>query len=250
MPPICLHLGIAQRAISGLQHWIVNENQGSYYLGSTVPDIRSFIDASREETHFLSLECEDGASGVKAMFKAHPELNHDANLNPATQAFVAGYLSHLVTDEAWIYQIYRPFFGKLSPLKGEPVANLMDRILQFELDRRERLATGNMAAIRTYLDDATSGITVSFIDGPSLARWREFVSGVMTRKASWEGFRYFAERNLSWMQQIPAEEREVFFTSFNTRVNQVVEMVSEEKLLQFREQSITDSVRVAREYLA
>lgn len=249
MPPICLHLGIAEEAISRLRHPVVDENRGSYYLGSTAPDIRLVIASGREETHFLSLNSEEGASGVKRMFEAYPELVEDANLSAATKSFVAGYLSHLVTDEAWIYRIYRPFFGESSPRGGDPMANLLDRVLQFELDRRERLNSSSMSLIRNELLDSTSGIAVSFIDHLSLERWREFVSMATTRKSNREVFRYFAEKYLIWMREIAPEEQETFFASLDARVEQVLRMVPQEPLRAFRQQSIEDSVRVAEEYL-
>ena len=232
-----------------MRHPVVDENRGSYYLGSTAPDIRFFIASGREETHFLPLDSEEGASGVERMFEAYPELVEDANLSAATKSFVAGYLSHLVTDEAWIYRIYRPFFGKSSPLGGGPMANLLDRVLQFELDRRERLNSSSISTIRRDLLDSTAGIAVGFIDRFSLERWREFVSIATTRKSNREDFRFFAERYLIWMREIAPEEQKTFFASFDARVEQVLRMVPEEPLRAFREQSIEDSVRVAEEYL-
>jgi hypothetical protein len=249
LPPICLHLGIAEKVITKLNHPVLEGNRGSYYLGSTAPDIRFFISAGREETHFLSLDCEEGMSGVQPMFEAHPELVDNSNLNQATRAFIAGYLSHLVTDEAWIYLIYRPYFGKSSPLGGEPMANLLDRLLQFELDRRERLNSGSMSAIRKELAGATSEIEVSFLDDVNLSRWSEFVFMATTRKSHWENFRSFAEKYLIWMRQIAPEERDKFFANFDARLEQVLRMIPEEQLQAFYEQSIGDSVRVAREYL-
>ncbi len=249
MPPICLHLGFAEEAMARLRHPIVDQNRGSYYLGSTTPDIRFFISAGREETHFLSLESEEGASGVQPMFEAHPELAGNSTVSPSTRAFVAGYLSHLVTDEAWIYRIFRPFFGGLSRLSGDPMANLYDRVLQFELDRRERENSGGIAQIRHELADSTARVDVGFIDLTSLNRWREFVSVATTRKFNWGDFRRFADRYLVWMQQIAPGEVESFFDSFDKSLEQVMGIVPEERLLEFRKQSIADSVRVAEEYL-
>jgi hypothetical protein len=249
LPPICLHLGFAEEAIARLRHPIVDQYKGSYYLGSTAPDIRLVVSASREDTHFLSLESEEGASGVKPLFESYPELEGNANLSAATRAFVAGYLSHLVTDEAWIYRIFRPFFGALSPLGGGPMANLYDRVLQFELDQRERANDSSMARIRQELSESTSGVEVGFIDPPSLDRWREFVSTVATRQASWEDFRRFAGKYLIWAQQIASDDLDRFFSSFDESLEQVMEIVPNERLLEFREQSIADSIRVAREYL-
>jgi len=249
LPPICLHLGFAEEAIARLRHPIVDQYKGSYYLGSTAPDIRLVMSATREETHFLSLESEEGASGVKPLFELHPELIGNANVSAATRAFVAGYLSHLVTDEAWIYRIFRPFFGGLSPLGGGPMANLYDRVLQFELDQRARVNSSSMSRIRQELIDSTSGVEVGFIDPPHLDRWREFVSVVATRQSSWEDFRRFAGRHLIWMRQIAADDLNRFFASLDESLEQVMGIVPKERLEEFREQSIADSIRVAREYL-
>ena len=249
MPPICLHLGIAEEAIERLHHPVVDGNRGSYYLGSTAPDIRFFIGAGREETHFLPLESGEGKSGVKLMFQAHPELIEEADLNAATKSFVAGYLSHLVTDEAWIHQIYRPFFGKSSPEGGNPMANLLDRVLQFELDRSERLNNKDMSVIRTELNGSADGVAVSFINASKLKRWGEFVFMATTRKSNWEDFRHFAEKYLIWMRYIAPEEQETFFASFDERREQVLRMVPREQLQAFREQSIVNSVKAAKEYL-
>ena len=249
MPPICLHLGIAEEVIARLRHPIVDENRGSYYLGSTAPDIRYVIAASREDTHFLSLESEEGASGVPLMFEVHPELSKDSTLGGATRSFVAGYLSHLVTDEAWISRIYRPFFGRASPLGGDPMANFLDRLLQFELDRQERLNSTSMSSILEDMNHSASSVGVSFIDVASLETWREFVLIAASREADRAHFRLFAERYLIWTQQIDQEAREAFFASFDEKLEGVLRMVPREQLQAFREQSVEDSVRVAKEYL-
>ncbi len=249
MPPICLHLGFAEEAIARLRHPLIDRNRGAYYLGSTAPDVRFFINASREETHFFSLDSAEGASGIQSLFDAHPGLAGANDISPQTRAFVAGYLSHLVTDEAWIHKVYRPFFGSLSPLSGDPMANLYDRVLQFELDRRERLSSGGIAQIGSDLADSTTSVEVDFIDCTSLNKWREFVTATTTREFTWEDFRRFADRYLVWMDQIAPGEVDSFFSAFDSNLEQVLRIVPEERLVEFREQSIAESVRVAGGYL-
>ena len=244
-----MHLSIAEEVITRLRHTVMERNRGSYYLGCTAPDIRFFIGASREDTHFLSLDSEEGESGVMPMFEAYPDLARAADLNDATRAFIAGYLSHLVTDESWIYCIYRPYFGESSPLAGDPMANLMDRVLQFELDRRERINNCSISRINEHLIGSDTGVEVRFIENRYLTRWLEFVHMATTRKPNWEDFRYFAQRYLSWIRQIAPDELETFFTSFDTSLEQVMSIVPEEKVQSFRERSIADSISAARGYL-
>lgn len=250
MPPICFHLGIAEEAIERLRHPIINSQKGSYFLGSTTPDIRFFISATREETHFLALDAEEGESGVRYLFEAYPELRNGTRLNDISKAFVLGYLSHLVTDEAWIYRIYRPFFGKTSPLAQNPVANLFDRLLQFELDRRERINSRSISLIRQEIVTTKfMEIDVGFLEASDLNRWQEFVFVTTTRKPNWEDFRIFAEKYLIWMRQVPDSSINDFFSSFDQRLEEVFQMVPEDEIQAFREQAIADSVRVAEEYL-
>lgn len=136
-----------------------------------------------------------------------------------------------------------------SSLGGNPMANLLDRLLQFDLDCRERLNNKSMAVIRGELSAPIFEWDIGFIDASSLKKWRELVFMATTRKANWEDFRLFAEKYLIWMQQIAHEELETFFTSFDARLEQVWRMVPGERLKAFREQSVAESVRAAGEYL-
>lgn len=249
MPPICLHLSIASEAASQLDHSVVKQRLGSYFLGSTAPDIRLIIGASREETHFIPLESEEGVSGVKPLFESYPELARTDDLNVATRSFVAGYLSHLVTDETWIYQIYRPFFGKSSPFGGDPLSNLLDRALQFELDSREQADKEAMRAIGTELFHSNFGVALSLIDAVSLEWWRDFVIAGTLREPTRDRFRVFAERYLAFGQKVEPAQIEPFLASFDSRLKQVLEIVPQERLQAFRECAIASSVAAAREYL-
>jgi hypothetical protein len=51
------------------------------------------------------------------------------------------------------------------------------------------------------------------------------------------------------MRHIAPEEQETFFASFDERREQVLKMVPREQLQAFREQSIVNSVKAAKEYL-
>ena len=236
--------------MSLLCHPVIDEYRGSFYLGSTTPDIRFFINAEREDTHFLALDANEGESGVRHIFKSHPHLGSDANLNDATRSFIVGYLSHLVTDEAWICRIYRPFFGESSLLHDDPMASLLDRLLQFELDCRERINSSSISIIRqAIVDSADAGVDIGFIDAQSLGKWREFVFISTTRKPNWEDFRRFAEKYLIWMRHVSSDGMADFFSSFDARLEQVLKIVPEAEIRRFREQAVADSVSVAREYL-
>lgn len=247
MPPICFHLGIAREAAAQLKHPVVEQNRGSYFLGATAPDIRFATGARRDETHFTSLGSDDRESGARELFKAYPGLAGANNLNGSTRAFVAGYLSHLTTDEVWIHEIYRPFFGKKSARGGDVMANLLDRALQFELDRRERANTEMMAAIRADLSRADSGVNIGFIAAADLKNWRDFVIMNTTRDIG-SRFRVFAEQYLR-MQKVKPDIASSLLTSLDDKMKAALETVSEEQLQGFRRHCVAGSVDAAREYL-
>ena len=249
MPPVCLHLGIAKEAIERLQHPVALQNQGSYLLGSTTPDIRIITAATREETHFFDLVNDFYGSSIEGFFDKYPHLHEVAKLNSPTKAFVCGYLSHLVTDEVWICEIYRPFFGEGSALSDDPQANILDRALQFELDRRERLDQKKMSAFQALLADSDKGVETGFVDAATLRQWQEFVSTAVGREPGWDRFPIFAQRFLLAQQKVDPEQLEVFLASLRSKLEEILEHVSARQLDAFREKSIAESVRVAGEYL-
>src|SRR3712207_7431518 len=71
-----------------------------------------------------------------------------STLFPYTTLFRSGYIGHLSLDETWITQVYRPHFGQLSAMGGDVQADVMDRVLQYELDRRRREEPATAVAIR------------------------------------------------------------------------------------------------------
>ena len=127
MPPLALHTVVVKEIADRLRHPLLDGERGNLYLGSTAPDIRVIALCDRQLTHFFDLASFEEQNGMAELLRAHPELAEVGKLNGETVAFMAGYISHLVMDETWINDIYRPFFGERSPLEGEPRAKLMDR---------------------------------------------------------------------------------------------------------------------------
>ena len=123
MPPLALHTALAKEIADRLNLAALDDERGSFYLGSTAPDIRVITHWERSRTHFFDLERFDEQSGVSALLEAYPVLTNPDDLSPQTRAFTAGYLTHLVTDETWITTVYRPYFGERSPLGGDIRAN-------------------------------------------------------------------------------------------------------------------------------
>src|SRR6185295_5972390 len=119
--------------------------------------------------------------GVHRLFEQQPQLLDVSVLDARTAAFMAGYISHLVMDEMYITRIYRPFFGAGSEPADELMANVMDRLLLYHLDKQERENQAALEEIQRALAEASADVAVAFIGKQDLERWRELQTQIVVR---------------------------------------------------------------------
>ena len=232
-----------------MHHPVVDHNMGDYLVGTISPDAHHISSVSRGETHFFDLDKEEYESGTHRLFEAHPELAPGNRLDAETRSFIAGYLSHLIVDEVWIKDIYRPFFGNLSQLGSDPMANALDRLLQFELDRREREDKSKMAAIRTELCQWEPRVNIGFLITDTLRQWRDFACDAMAREVKLADFPPFARSFLLPSKKIDAEQLEPFLSSVPNKLDWAIRHVTPRRLTAFRGKAIRQSAKAAKEYL-
>lgn len=222
---------------------------GSYLFGSTLPDIHIICQSSRQSTHFSELNHEPAEDGIARFKKAHPELSPRPDLDMTTRALVAGYFAHLITDKVWIQDIYRPIFGKESVLGRDPLANIMDRALQYELDKRERENRPRISQMRSFLAQVTLTSSLDFIEKASLQQWHDFVMTALSREPSWSHFPNYARRYLLPYGKVSQAEMDAFLADLPDKLQQILDHVTEERLTAFRQKAISLSVKAAGEYL-
>lgn len=207
MPPIFLHMALARdiREQAGVPD---NNEPGAYYLGATAPDIRVLTRADRRETHFFDLGTLEHQDSVAEFLKTHRHLADPDKLDPQTVAFVCGYITHLVLDERYIEGLYRRYFGQLSALGGSLDANLMDRMLQYELDRQRRENRAEVEEIRQALAGCSLRVDVGFLDSETLRKWQQVALSLTEHPPDWERFRFQGGRhvNRAWMDDAAAYE--------------------------------------------
>jgi hypothetical protein len=249
MPLLYLHLSIAKDAADLLGHPIIGSQLGCYLGGAISPDAHFVSSASRDDTHFFDLEASECESGTSSIFKTNPGLARGNDIDVATKSFVAGYLSHLITDEIWTLDIYRPFFGNMSPLGGDIEANTLDRLLQYETDRWERQDKDKLALIRAELCSWEPEVPIDFIENGALRDWLSFVCATTAREVTLGDFRLFARHFLISREKVGAEKLEPFLESIPTKLDWVIEYVTPQRLQSFREKAIDRSVAVIGEYL-
>ncbi len=249
MPALALHTAVAKRIADRLRHRALDADPGSLYLGSTAPDIHILMRWERERTHFFDLQRFEKQSAVAAMFEAHPALARPAELSPPTVAFVCGYISHLVMDEIWINDVYRPFFGRSSPLAGDPRADIMDRAAQYELDRQTRAERQAMSQIVKELARSALDLDVGFIDGGALSLWRELMVEAVNHPPDWERFRFFGGRALRAAGIDTPEAFAEFVKTLPDLVAEATDYLSRERIGAFLEKSLDRGRGTIKEYL-
>lgn len=250
MPPLGMHMTVARELAGEIAGAAVASEPGAYYLGATSPDIRVLTRWERSRTHFFDLEDFGHQRGVEALFEKHPELTTAADHDESTVAFLCGYISHLEMDEAWIVDVYRPCFGKQSALKGDVLANMLDRVLQYELDRRGRADKAAVTEICRDLLATTVEIGVGFIDDETLQRWRDVSAEILGRDQTWERFGTIASRHLRAYGVESEDDLAHFLRNVPDLLEQSIREVTPERLEAFQEQSKARALAAIRDYLS
>ena len=247
MPNLPAHIMLARRAAERLEHPAIDAHMGYFLLGSTSPDVRVMTRRSREEYHFASLDFESVGTGVAGLFGAHPELS-SASAQPAPMvAFIAGYLTHLMADEVWIVDMYRPFFGNRQVFEDGALGDVMDRALQIELDRQSWSAA---EATRRDIESSIDGLDVGFIPPETLRDWQQWVLGVFDRGFSWERLKFMANRISRGDETHPAHDlASEFLDSVPSGLDRLYETVPRGRLMDYQDRTVDELVRTVGDYL-
>jgi len=197
MPSMGSHLYRARIVAERLAIPEIEADRGAFYLGATAPDIRVITRNDREVTHFFTLTELERQDSVQRMFREHPVLDSQDGLDVSVVAFVAGYLTHLVLDETFINEIYRPYFGAFSDRVEDPRSNVLDRALQYEMDRRDREDRDAMAGIRADLAASGPVRGIPFIADEHLQEWVTVSEDIAAQAPDYSRFRRMMSRHLS-----------------------------------------------------
>lgn len=221
---------------------------GSYLFGSTLPDVHIISRATRLSTHFSELNKEPADDGIALFKQNYPELSPDTLVDTTTRALVAGYFSHLLTDKVWIQDVYRPMFGSGSPMGTDPLSNIMDRALQYELDKRVRENHPLISRLCSLLREFPPESNFAYLDSDYVRQWHKFVMTAMAREPSWSNFPNYARRYLLPYGKVTQPELENFLADLPRKLERILKTVTEERLAAFQNKATELSVKAAREY--
>ncbi|MCZ6614774.1 MAG: zinc dependent phospholipase C family protein [Chloroflexi bacterium] len=252
MPNPPTHIDLALEGAGLLSHPVLEKHLGSFLLGCTAPDVRIITRGQRADTHFAPLSNDIIGTGAMNMFSRYPGLARASQLPGPTAAFIAGYISHLVSDETWIIHMYRPYFGEGGVFQDSIQGNIMDRALQLEMDQQAAQAGRGLDDVKDYLADGASGVEVEFLPAETLAQWQEWLLDLPQGRFSWERLRFMVRRqypdaggNGHIMQRVDR-----FIASLPQSLEEIFERVPREDLATYRQRSIQQWVRIAGEYLS
>ena len=251
MPPLVTHMIAAVRAGGQVDAdgASFNERNGDYLLGATTPDIRVLTRWDRERTHFFDIYNDGHQDCVENFFSAHRMFRDPSRLSAETRAWVAGYLTHVIMDQEYVLQIYRPFFGSRSVLGGNSHANLLDRVLQYELDRRERESDEQMQQMRHALFGSAVEIDAGFVDRPLLTQWRDTTAAMTEHPPDWERFSFIASRHLKGAGIESESGLREFMETIPELLDDTLSRVDQAALDGFFESTAERTVLVLREWL-
>lgn len=254
MPMLAVHLSIIQDLVDELDIDELRECIGAALLGSTAPDRRVMTREPREDTHYFNLTESGAGDGFKGMKKALPDLVSRAPEDDWTlTAFLVGYASHLAADEAWIVNVYRPYFEDDSYLGAEPTKNILDRAMQYELEvdirgNREQLIDWQKKIIAS--NNSTDAVPEPFIPNSILRDWSDFVAGrVLTLPGTWEEFPRFISRYLD-APDLDGVEVEQLMAHPEGMLDRVYNRIPRDIIQQHRAITMEQSLKHAEEILA
>jgi hypothetical protein len=205
MPTPFTHLRIAQNLLadvrlSPLYRDLLTRQLPAFQLGSIVADARVASGVGREVTHFYAYGRPISERPWRLMLREHASLAeaHDE----AHLAFLAGYVAHLATDEAWALKMVRPQFWEREWLGVER----RDKFLALHLiltimDERDEPALAPWQA--KSLSRSEPAGWLPFMTDEVLLGWRDLVARQIRPGGQSETLAIFGRR----LKRNPAEIR-------------------------------------------
>jgi hypothetical protein len=250
MPGLRLHMTVAHGLAREIGSQTIDGERGAYYLGATTPDIRVLTRWDRERTHFFKLDDFHEQSGVHRLFEQEPRLRDASSLDAPTAAFMAGYLSHLVMDEDYITQIYRPLFGERSALRDEAIAGVMDKALQWDIERADCEDLSRVDEIKQALAETAVEVNVEFIAQDTLRQWRDVSLDVICQAPSVERLVRMLGRRMPEFKLDDESEAARFAEKLPSLLQRTWEHVGDERVNEYLHGTKSRAQQAIREYLS
>ena len=213
----------------------------AFLFGNTAPDVQTVSGQTREQTHFFSIPKADRSPAQHVMFGKYPELADAMALPTQQAAFIAGYCVHLLLDQAWIWEVFYPVFGRKARWSDLPERLFFHNVLRAHLDRRDyaRLPID----IQDTLLATCPGRWLPFVQSEDLHCWRDFLAEQCAPGAAARTVEVFAAR----MGREP-EEFEALLSSDGAMQAQILSRMQPRALHIFRQSALERSIALLNYY--
>ena len=177
MPTPFTHLKITQQLIIDpvlpeAYRTQIQANLPAFQLGSIVADARVSSGIGRETTHFYSYENPITEHPWWIMLATNPALNqpHDET----HRIFLAGYVAHLATDEAWALKMVRPNFASREWVGVSRMNKFIAlHLLLTYMDERDEAELESWQA--KSLDKCQPNQWLPFMPDDVIVEWRDLI---------------------------------------------------------------------------
>lgn len=247
MPTSAVHLNAAlvvlrDTTLAARQHLSSGEQRAAFLLGSVSPDVRVVSGVSREETHFYDIPLDHHSSASQNMLENYPSLADPAALTPGQAAFVAGYITHLMMDEAWLEVVVMPYIFIDDAAWGSQHPNFrLYSLLMIHLAE-----TGGQQMTEAIVHDlraARPQAWLPFASDDHLRQWRDRVAEHMNAEHGWRTAEMFAR-----YMQVDAHDLFGVVTSDQALATQVFSIVAQQTLDDFHQQTHQRTIEALNSY--
>ena len=247
-----MHIYLANQVAEQLDRGYVYDNIGSFYLGSTTPDIRAMTKWPREKTHFSLLSVEEVGTGTRTMFENYPALLEGGEVSEATRSFLLGYISHLAADETWITSVYRANFDTTvedARLTADQVeADIWDRAIQLDMDRQSLPELQGSIDAQQAVSCGDEGVSVAFLEDGLLAEWKDWVGRFMGMEFDWERLKRALNRMYRDNDDVQYSVG-AFLERMPRSLEEVYEKIPEARVEAYRQQAVAATIAQIREFV-
>jgi len=238
LPNLPKHIQLAILSANNINMSIINNNIGYYLLGSTTPDMHVILknkEHNREKYHFSTLSVNKIGEGIENIISKFPEIINIRKETPETQAFFAGYISHLIADEMWINKIFRPYFGNNAIFNDKIFGLLMDRAIQLDMDREIwHVLNDSLKSI----NNADKSVNIKFINNNNLNRWRKWITNLLSTDFSWQRLKFMAKRiEKNNPNKSVNEMSDNFLKSIDINLEKIYSKVSKSEIIKYEKET-------------
>jgi hypothetical protein len=152
-------------------------------------------------------------------------------------------------DEDYICEIYRPMFGERSPLRGDAMADVMDKALQWDIEREDCADVESVNDIRTAVAEAAVEVNVEFIARETLEQWRNVTVDMISFQPSVDRLVRFLARRMPDRFESEAEASR-FAQEIPPLLQRTWEHVGEARVREYLHGTRSRAMRAIKEYLS